>query len=62
MKDFLKTTLAVIVGTCITLTAGFFFFIAIFGAIAALGESSEPVVPANAILKVDFSNPVTELG
>ena len=62
MKDFLKTTLAVIVGTCITLTVGFFFFIAIFGAIAALGESSEPVVPANAILKVDFSNPVTELG
>lgn len=62
MKDFLKTTLAVIVGTCITLTAGFFFFIAIIGAIAALGESSEPVVPANAILKVDFSNPVTELG
>ncbi len=62
MKDFLKTTLAVIVGTCITLTAGFFFFIAIFGAIAALGESSEPVVPANAILKVDFNNPVTELG
>lgn len=62
MKDFLKTTLAVVVGTCITLTAGFFFFIAIFGAIAALGESSEPVVPANAILKVDFSNPVTELG
>ena len=62
MKDFLKTTLAVIVGTCITLTVGLFFFIAIFGAIAALGESSEPVVPANAILKVDFSNPVTELG
>lgn len=62
MKDFLKTTLAVIVGTCITLTVGLFFFIAIFGAIAALGESSEPVVPANAILKVDFSNPVAELG
>ena len=62
MKDFLKTTLAVIVGTCITLTVGLFFFIAIFGAIAALGESSEPVVPANAILKVDFNNPVTELG
>lgn len=62
MKEFLKTTLAVIVGTFITLTVGFFFFIAVIGAVAALGDSSEPVVPANAILKVDFSNPVTELG
>ncbi len=62
MKNFLKTTLAVIVGTGITLTVGFFFFIAILGAIAAIGESSEPAVPSNAILKVDFSNPVTELG
>ena len=62
MKEFLKTTLAVIVGTCITLTAGFFFFIAVIGAIAALGESSEPVVPAKAILRVDFTSPVTELG
>ena len=62
MKDFLKTTLAVIVGTCITLAVGFFFFIAVIGAVAALGESSEPVVPAKAILKIDFNNPVTELG
>ena len=62
MKDFLKTTLAVIVGTCITLSVGFFFFIAIIGAVAALGESSEPVIPAKAILRIDFNNPVTELG
>ena len=62
MKDFLKTTLAVIVGTCITLAVGFFFFIAIIGAVAALGESSEPAVPSNAILRIDFNNPVTELG
>ena len=29
---------------------------------ASLGESQEPVVPAKAILKIDFATPVTELG
>ena len=62
MKNFLKTTLAVIIGTTITMTAGFFLLIGIFGAIASLAEDSEPVVPTKAILRVDFANPVTELG
>ena len=62
MKNFLKTTLAVIVGTLIAMFICSIFFFGIIGAVAALGEDSEPVIPAKAILKVDFTNPVTELG
>lgn len=62
MKSFLKTTLAVIIGSLIAMTISTFLFFGIVGSIAALGESSEPVVPAKAILRIDFNNPVTELG
>ena len=62
MKNFLKTTLAVIVGTLIAMFICSIFFFGIIGSVASLGKDSEPVVPAKAILKVDFTNPVTELG
>ena len=62
MKNFLKTTLAVIVGTFIAMFICSMLFFGIIGAVASLGSESEPAVPAKAILKVDLSNPVTELG
>ena len=62
MNNFLKTTLAVIVGTLIAMFICSIFFFGIIGAVAALGEDSEPVIPAKAILKVDFTSPVNELG
>ena len=62
MKNFLKTTFAVIVGTLIALFISSFIFFGIIGAIVASGENEEPAIPSNAILKVDFSTPVTELG
>ena len=39
-----------------------FLFFGLVGSLAVMGESQEPVVPAKAILKIDFSIPVTELG
>lgn len=62
MKNFLKTTLAVIVGSLIALFICSFLFFGIIGALASLGESEGPVVPAKAVLKIDFASPVTELG
>ena len=62
MKNFLKTTLAVIVGTFIAMFICSMLFFGIIGAVASLGSESEPVIPSKAILKVDLSNPVTELG
>ena len=62
MKNFLKTTLAVVIGTLIAMFLCSIVFFGIIGAVASLGGSSEPAVPAKAILKVDFNNPVTELG
>ena len=48
MKNFLKTTLAVVVGTLIALFVSSFLFIGIIGSLASLGESTAPVVPAKA--------------
>ncbi len=62
MKNFLKTTLAVIIGSLVAMAICTFMFFGLIGSLAALGESQEPVVPAKAILKIDFSTPVTELG
>ena len=62
MKNFLKTTLAVVVGTLIALFVSSFLFIGIIGSLASLGESTAPVVPAKAILRIDLESPVTELG
>lgn len=62
MKNFLKTTLAVILGSLVAMAICTFLFFGLVGSLAALGDSQEPVVPAKAILKIDFSTPVTELG
>ncbi len=62
MKSFLKTTLAAILGCLVATLICSFMFFGLIGSIAALGESSEPVIPAKAILKIDFTTPVTELG
>ena len=62
MKNFLKTTLAVITGSLIALFICGFIFIGLIGSLAALGDSQEPVVPAKAVLKIDFATPVAELG
>lgn len=62
MKNFLKTTLAVIVGSLIAFAICSFLFFGIVGSLAALGKDAEPAIPAKAILRIDFNNPVTELG
>lgn len=62
MKNFLKTTLAVITGTLIAFAICSFLFFGIIGSLASFAEEAEPVVPAKAILKIDFAAPVTELG
>ena len=62
MKSFLKTVFAVIVGSLIAMLICSFLFFGLLGSIVALGESQEPAVPAQAVLKVDFQTPVTELG
>ena len=62
MKSFLKSTLAAIIGASIALGICTFLLFGIIGSLAALGESSTPVVPSEAILKIDFTTPVTELG
>ena len=62
MKNFLKTTLAVIIGSLIAFTICSFLFFGIIGSLASFAEETEPVVPSKAILKVDFAAPVTELG
>ena len=62
MKNFLKTTLAVIVGSLVAMFICSLLFFGLIGSLAALGESQEPAVPSKAILKIDFATPVTELG
>ncbi len=62
MKSFLKTTLAVIIGSLVALFICSFLFFGLIGSLASFAESSEPVVPAKAILKIDFATPVSELG
>lgn len=54
MKHFLKTVLAVIVGTIITGIVMSLFALSFFGALASLGEST-PVVPSNGALKINMS-------
>ena len=62
MKNFLKTTLAAILGCLVATLICSFLFFGLIGSLAALGEKAEPVIPAKAILKIDFNTPVTELG
>ncbi len=60
MKNFLKTLLAAFIGTMVALFICGFFFAAIIGSIAVMSEEATPVVPQNAILRIDTSMPVTE--
>ena len=62
MKSFIKTILAVVIGSLAAMLICAFLFFGLIGSLAALGESEVPVVPASAILKIDFASPVTELG
>lgn len=54
MKEFLKMTLAAIVGFLIVSIVMTVFSFAIIGSIAALG-STQPVMPRSAMLKIDMS-------
>lgn len=60
MKGFLKTLLAAFIGTLVALFMCGFILFGIIGSIAALSEEVTPVVPSNAILRIDSSMPVTE--
>ena len=62
MKNFLKTTLAAILGCLVATLICSFLFFGLIGSLAALGDKAEPAIPAKAILKIDFTTPVTELG
>ena len=54
MKEFVKMTLATIAGLFIFGIAAFFFTIAVAGALASVGEK-QPVMPREAVLKIDMS-------
>lgn len=54
MKDFLKTTLAVICGTLLTSALFFFVVAGFFGSLLAFSEST-PVLPQSGVLVVDMS-------
>ena len=54
MKEFVKMTLAAMLGFFLIGVVFFFFSLAIIGSIAALG-SSQPVMPRTAVLSLDFS-------
>lgn len=54
MKEFLKTTLAVIVGFFVVNIVMTLFAFALIGSLAALG-SSKPVMPRSAVLTLDMS-------
>ncbi len=54
MKDFVKMTLAVMAGLFIFGIVAFFFSLAMIGAIASMGDK-QPVMPREAVLKIDMS-------
>ena len=54
MKEFLKMTLAAIVGFLVVNVVLLFFSFALLGSLAALG-SSQPVMPRTAVLTLDMS-------
>ena len=54
MKNFIKMTLATVVGLLIFGLVSTFIFIGVIGGIASLGKSS-PVMPASAVLTMDMS-------
>ena len=54
MKEFIKMTLAAMLGFFLVGLVFFFFSLAFIGSLAALG-SSQPVMPRTAVLSLDFS-------
>ena len=54
MKDFVKMTLATLLGLFIFGIASFFLSFATLGALASLGETT-PVMPREGVLKLDMS-------
>ena len=54
MKNFFKMTLATVAGLLIFSIISIFLMTAVIGAVASLGES-QPVMPAQAVLKIDMS-------
>ncbi len=54
MKEFVKMTLATMAGLFIFGIVAFFFMFAMLGAVAAMGEN-QPVMPREAVLKIDMS-------
>lgn len=54
MKEFVKTTLAVIAGMFIMSIIGMVIFISFIGAVAASGDA-KPVLPRSGVLKMDMS-------
>ena len=55
MKDFVKMTLATLLGLMIFGFVSMFMSIVMIGAIAALGET-EPVMPREGILQINMSD------
>ncbi len=63
MKPFGKVVLGGCLGTLLAfILVNLIFFGVIGAAISSVGKESQPSVPRNAILKVDFSQPVAEQG
>ncbi|PLX05100.1 MAG: signal peptide peptidase SppA [Marinilabiliales bacterium] len=60
MKNFLKYTLATIVGFTLTQIIGFLVFMAIIGAIVGSAEDKVVDIKPNSVLKITLDNPVTE--
>lgn len=63
MKPFGKVVLGGCLGTLIAfILVNLIFFGIIGSALSSIGKESQPSVPKNAILKIDFSQPVAEQG
>ena len=63
MKPFWKIVFGGCLGTLLALLlVNLFFFWIIGSAISSFGKDKEPVIPKNAILKVDLSQPIGEQG
>ena len=55
MKQFIKMSLATIVGLLVFSIVAMFLSFGIIGAIASMGEK-QPVMPKEAVLSIDMSN------
>lgn len=63
MKPFGKVVLGGCLGTLLAfILVNLIFFGVIGAALSSVGKESQPAIPRNAILKVDFSQPIAEQG